>query len=141
MHLQTEINDSLALVSPSFATQAEDGCGVVTKKTTVRNRGQAEAVWSAQSLNAILNAIPDAIITVDPKGIIHSLNAGAETLFGYSAADACRRQRLFAWTTVNRIATTCYNTRPAALLKKAVGACVELIGSGGAIVELYADRD
>ena len=34
-----------------------------------------------------------------------------------------------------------YHTRPAALVKRAVGASVELSGSGGAIVELYADRD
>jgi PAS domain S-box-containing protein len=67
--------------------QAEDGFSVVTKKTILRNRGQAKAVWNAQSLNAILNAIPDAIITVDQKGIVHSLNSSAETLFGYSAED------------------------------------------------------
>ena len=33
-----------------------------------------------------------------------------------------------------------YHTRPAALIKRAAGASVELSGSGGGLSELYADR-
>lgn len=38
-------------------------------------------------LKSILDTIPDAMIVIDPKGIIQSFSAAAERLFGYKSAD------------------------------------------------------
>ena len=37
--------------------------------------------------NAILDAAPDAIITIDPEGIVRSFNRTAEEIFGYTAEE------------------------------------------------------
>jgi PAS domain S-box-containing protein len=38
-------------------------------------------------LNTILDNISDAIITIDAKGIVHSVNSTVEMMFGYSASE------------------------------------------------------
>lgn len=48
-----------------------------------------EALRSAnQRLEAIIDASPDAIIVVDPEGIVETWNPAAERIFGWSAAEA-----------------------------------------------------
>lgn len=42
-------------------------------------------------LNAILDNISDAIITVDAKGIIHTINQTVEDMFGYSESELINR--------------------------------------------------
>jgi PAS domain S-box-containing protein len=42
-------------------------------------------------LQAILNTATDAIITIDPSGIIQSVNPAAEQMFGYNAAEMLGR--------------------------------------------------
>ncbi len=41
----------------------------------------------AEDASAVVNTIPDAILTFDAKGLIVSANAGAEEMFGYAFAD------------------------------------------------------
>jgi len=41
------------------------------------------AVVRAEDVTAVVNTIPDAILTFDPQGLIVSANAGAEDMFGY----------------------------------------------------------
>jgi PAS domain S-box-containing protein len=54
---------------------------------TERKRAEQELLTSEQRLQAILNTAADAIITIDRSGIIQSVNAAAERMFGYAAAE------------------------------------------------------
>ena len=51
--------------------------------------GEAEA--REAHLQSILDTVPDAMIVIDEKGIVRSFSSAAETLFGYSAAEAVGR--------------------------------------------------
>ncbi|MDO9451793.1 MAG: ATP-binding protein [Stagnimonas sp.] len=42
---------------------------------------------STEDVTAVVNTIPDAILTFDPQGRIVSANAGAEEMFGYAVKD------------------------------------------------------
>ena len=57
-------------------------------------QSRLRAVASAQSalareahLQSILDTVPDAMIVIDERGIVHSFSAAAERLFGYEAAE------------------------------------------------------
>jgi PAS domain S-box-containing protein len=52
-------------------------------------RTQADAALHDRDerLQAILNTVGDAIITIDQHGVIRSVNAAAEQMFGYAAAE------------------------------------------------------
>ncbi|MDE1968061.1 MAG: PAS domain S-box protein, partial [Alphaproteobacteria bacterium] len=43
---------------------------------------------SAARLKSILDAVPDAMIVIDERGIIESFSPSAEAMFGFSAAEA-----------------------------------------------------
>ena len=51
----------------------------------------APAPRSAEQVSAVVNTIPDAIVTFADDGAIRSFNAGAEQMFGYSLAEALGR--------------------------------------------------
>ncbi len=62
----------------------------------VEERRQAEEVLrqndqrlrsSQQRLNAIMNSVVDAVITIDSDGKVHSFNRGAERIFGFSMTE------------------------------------------------------
>jgi PAS domain S-box-containing protein len=55
-------------------------------ETRIRERA-AELVEMSKRYEAILNCAVDAIISIDPKGRILSLNPAAEKMFGYSSKD------------------------------------------------------
>lgn len=44
--------------------------------------------WSDWVFEAIVNGAPEAIVGADAEGVIRLWNAGAEAMFGYSAAEA-----------------------------------------------------
>jgi len=54
---------------------------------TEAKRAEVELRASESRLSAILNTAADAIITIDIHGAIQSVNAAAERIFGYSAAE------------------------------------------------------
>ena len=43
---------------------------------------------SEAQVQAILNASPDAVVSIDQQGVIQTFNPAAERLFGYLAAEA-----------------------------------------------------
>lgn len=56
-----------------------------------QQRAAHELRESAARLKSILDAIPDAMIVIDERGIIESFSPSAEAMFGYSAAEAIGR--------------------------------------------------
>jgi two-component system CheB/CheR fusion protein len=54
---------------------------------TERKRADAALRESQMRLQAILNTAADAIITIDPTGIIQSVNPATERMFGYAAGE------------------------------------------------------
>jgi PAS domain S-box-containing protein len=54
---------------------------------TERKRAEQDLLASEERLRAILDTAMDAIITIDQQGIIQSVNAATERMFGYTAAE------------------------------------------------------
>jgi PAS domain S-box-containing protein len=60
---------------------------MVTKDITERKKAETQLLESEARMGAILAAAVDAIIIIDERGTIESLNMAAERLFGYETAD------------------------------------------------------
>jgi two-component system CheB/CheR fusion protein len=75
----------------STALKDEAGRPIAIAKTardiTEQKRAQRALQKSQGQLGAILHTAADAIITIDGKGIIQSVNAATERMFGYSAVE------------------------------------------------------
>jgi PAS domain S-box-containing protein len=54
---------------------------------TERKQVEQDLLASEERLRAILDTAMDAIITIDHRGVIQSVNAAAERMFGYGAAE------------------------------------------------------
>jgi PAS domain S-box-containing protein len=54
---------------------------------TARKQSEEARRASEERLQAVLNTATDAIITIDPDGIIQSVNGATEQLFGYRAGE------------------------------------------------------
>ncbi len=69
----------------------------LTEALTDSNRALTEANRRLRHFEAIVTAATDAIIGKTPEGVVTSWNPGAESLFGYSAAEmiGCPIRRLF----------------------------------------------
>jgi two-component system, LuxR family, sensor kinase FixL len=72
-----------------------DGPGVVhgvvidiTHRDSIESAALAEREAHLQS---VLDTVPDAMIVIDTRGIMHSFSAAAERLFGYASADVVGR--------------------------------------------------
>jgi two-component system CheB/CheR fusion protein len=59
----------------------------VARDVTERKRTEAALRVSEKRLAAILDTVADAVITIDRKGTIQSVNRAAEQMFGYTAAE------------------------------------------------------
>lgn len=51
-------------------------------------RLQAELEEKEAQLRSILDTVPDAIVAIDERGLIHAFSAAAERLFGYTVGEA-----------------------------------------------------
>jgi two-component system, LuxR family, sensor kinase FixL len=62
-------------------------------RASLRNAHQYadDAAGGEAHLKSILDTIPEAMIVIDERGIIHSFSAAAERLFGYNTAEALGR--------------------------------------------------
>lgn len=78
--LEEELPSAAAVRSRSLADQDEPDRNAKAARPAV-------AGVSAEDVTAVVNTIPDAILTFDDQGRIVSANAGAEAMFGYAAAD------------------------------------------------------
>lgn len=64
----------------------------VMDDVTDRLKAKEQLLASNETLQAIINSSPVAIISVEPSGTVHMWNEAAETIFGYSAAEAIGRR-------------------------------------------------
>ena len=69
------------------------GASTIARDITDRKRAEQALRDSEARHRAILEASVDAIITIDERGIIDSVNPATERLFGYSRRRIDRRQR------------------------------------------------
>ncbi|HEX8820240.1 MAG TPA: PAS domain S-box protein, partial [Archangium sp.] len=63
------------------------GFAQVTRDISRRKRAEQELRETTQRLQAILQTAVDGIITIDERGLIHSVNPATERLFGYAPAE------------------------------------------------------
>jgi two-component system sensor kinase FixL len=62
--------------------------GELLQRSRVEASASTAAVLAREAhLKSILDTVPDAMIVIDERGIIHSFSSAAERLFGYSPAD------------------------------------------------------
>ena len=83
------IIDVSVTISPVFDRQGDIiGASKIARDITATKRAQQLLMEREAHLQSVLNTVPDAMIVIDPKGVIQSFSATAETLFGYSAEEA-----------------------------------------------------
>jgi len=59
--------------------------GEVLRRTRIRSRRHAKDLLAREAhLRSVLDAVPDATVVINEKGIIQSFSAAAERLFGYA---------------------------------------------------------
>lgn len=80
------------LVRLSISALGDAGGNVVGASTIARDISESKRAEQAlrdreERLRAILNTAADAILTIDQRGIIQSVNPAAERMFGYAAAE------------------------------------------------------
>ncbi len=63
--------------------------GVVAVAQDITERERAEQALREREarMSSIISTAPDAIITIDPRGVIQSFSGAAENLFGYAAGE------------------------------------------------------
>lgn len=72
-----------------FEFREEHGALVFARDITDRKRAQEVLRSTSETLEAVIQAAPIAIVTLTPEGIVQSWNPAAERMFGWSAAEAC----------------------------------------------------
>lgn len=73
--------------TPVIGSKGElKGFARVVHDVTERRAGQVALIQRERHLESILATVPDAMIVIDPAGLILSFSATAERLFGYSEA-------------------------------------------------------
>lgn len=84
----TVINVSVT-VSPVWDEQGVViGASKVARDITAANAARAALLEREAHLKSVLATVPDAMIVIDIRGIMHSFSATAEKLFGYRAHEA-----------------------------------------------------
>ncbi|MGH7118095.1 MAG: PAS domain S-box protein [Acetobacteraceae bacterium] len=67
------------------------GASKVARDITASKRAQMALAEREAHLQSVLDTVPDAMIVIDPQGIIQSFSATAERQFGYRADEAIGR--------------------------------------------------
>lgn len=63
--------------------------GELLRRSRLAAAASADAAMAGEAhVKSILDTIPDAMIVIDERGVMHSFSSAAERLFGYSAAEA-----------------------------------------------------
>jgi two-component system sensor kinase FixL len=65
------------------------GASKIARDITQAKRDAEELVKREALLGSILETVPDAMVVIDERGIVQSLSAAAERLFGYAASEVC----------------------------------------------------
>jgi len=87
-----EIIDVSVTVSPVWGASGHLlGASKVVRDITIGKRAQTQIAEREAHLQSILDTVPDAMVVIDPTGIMQSFSATAERLFGYTAAEAIGR--------------------------------------------------
>lgn len=63
------------------------GASKIARDVTEAKREHAAFLEREAQLRSILDAIPDGMVVIDQRGIVQSLSATAERMFGYRAAE------------------------------------------------------
>jgi len=67
------------------------GASKVARDITAAKRARAALAEREAHLQSILDTVPDAMIVIDPQGIMQSFSTAAERLFGYAADEVIGR--------------------------------------------------
>jgi len=87
-----EIIDISMTVSPVWNRSGRLlGASKIARQITPARRALVALAEREAHLQSILDTVPDAMVVIDPKGIMQSFSAAAERLFGYTAAEAIGR--------------------------------------------------
>ena len=84
----TIIDVSLTLAPIRDETGRLVGASKIVRDVTQAKRALAELAEREARLQSVLDTVPDAMVVIDPEGVIQSFSATAERLFGYRAQEA-----------------------------------------------------
>ncbi len=83
------IIDVSVTISPVWDTAGHlVGASKVARDISAAKLAETALAEREAHLQSVLDTVPDAMIVIDTKGIIHSFSATAERLFGWKAGDA-----------------------------------------------------
>lgn len=71
------------------------GASKIARDVTAAKTDRQALMEREAHLQSVLDTVPDAMIVIDTRGIIHSFSATAERLFGYTADEAVGRNVSF----------------------------------------------
>jgi two-component system sensor kinase FixL len=71
------------------------GASKIARDVTAAKTDRRALMEREAHLQSVLDTVPDAMIVIDTRGIIHSFSATAERLFGYTADEAIGRNVSF----------------------------------------------
>ncbi len=63
------------------------GASKVARDITATKRAQGALAEREAHLQSVLDTVPDAMVIIDPQGVMQSFSATAERLFGYAAGE------------------------------------------------------
>lgn len=90
--LRTRRTESLVLVLFLSLVAVVLAAALLTVRYTISRKAMLASIsHQVERQNVIFNSAIDAIITLNPSGTIETINAAAETMFGYTAAELNRR--------------------------------------------------
>ncbi|MBI1916923.1 MAG: PAS domain S-box protein [Planctomycetes bacterium] len=86
------ILEGLARASAPAAARTEEDVSTVAGPLPALAKASVPVAWAEQSLRALLEALPDALVVIDRAGTIVLVNARTEELFGYTRGELLGQQ-------------------------------------------------